>query len=602
MKISIKILLLFILFLLNLFFINHVKVVPVNIESFFPHESREAEDEIQRIVFAPSEYKKRLNIFLNEGLLNDLIEIPGKPDVLIVTLPEKIEPVLAEYLQNNNILGPPVIGELLSEVFIENIQKYVYIVIPFLIPFFIYLTSWKYLLNVMIEMFLICTLFLSFIAMTMKQMNIAYLLSFVFSMIYAFTIINYFYYGGLKRSNLIKGIVISLITTLLSGLFLWYSSFAIISDYGISLSIWLMILMGYFALRLLVTTVQNKQLIWLNRFVDHRWPSMYGVYAILIFILFGIFNFPVNINLNPIANNKDQHMIQSFEESYLLSQPILLSIESRQCPFKEEQCLKKLDKLLAHISEAIPVRSERIFDLATVYRDFANENVDDLTQPKLAQFLLALDMMSGSHYFLNPNGDTAYAMFNVSMTTSTGNLREIIDAVERTNEKFPEMQCKLHNHLQKITSYEDVFIEEAGMGLLVMFGSLLVLFYFFLGKIFVMLSFIPAIITIFFFFTVHAIFKIDVTLMSLVSLILFVGLMSDKIIHIFIHYKNSSALCRGKVYKPIILSDTLMIIALWGMAFTGTLLQQFGLELGFLLLVHLYLLIYLLPKLHKKYM
>ena len=205
--------------------------------------------------------------------------------------------------------------------------------------------------------------------------------------------------------------------------------------------------------------------------------------------------------------------------------------------------------------------------------------------------------MSGSHYFLNANGDTAYAMLNVSMTTSTGNLRKIIDTVERMNEKFPDMQCKLHIHLQKITRYENIFVEEAGMGLLVMFGSLLVLFYFLFKNMFVMISFIPTIITILFFFAVHAIFNIDVTLMSLVSLILFVGLISDRIIHIFINYKNDGAFSMNTIYKPIILSDTLMIIALWGMAFTGTLLQQFGLELGFLLLVHLYLLIYLLPKL-----
>ncbi len=579
----------------------------MNIEFFFPNqtivqEKTASQREQKHIVFAASKYKKTFQNFLDNGLIDGMTDIPFSKKTLIVLLPQDRDPILSQFLQNDDILGPSLIGEILSREFIQNVQKYVYIVLPFLLPVLIMLTSLKYIFNIVLEMLLILLLFLSSIALTSQQVSISYLLSLVFSMIYAFTIVNYFYYGNFQRRHLFIGLGISLLTTLLSALFLSKSSFMVISDFGVSLSLWLIILMIYFLIRLGATQIQYLQLGWLNKLMQINLSYRPIVLSIVVILAAWIMHFDFVLNLNPISSTQSGKMIEGFENKYTLSQPIMLSIKSDICTFKESECIKQLDKILQDLIVSLPVKSQRIMDIATMYKSFSEEEVDAVNSKKLAQFFLAMEFASNQNDLTNARADIATVLLSISIKTSTKVLSAVMQTIQDINAKYPHFTLSSHNHLMYVKRYEKMFLEETMTGLLIMFGTILTLFFLYYKTIYVVVTFIPSLLTILLFFALHSLLDLDITLMSLVSLILFVGLVSDKIIHIFICYKNEGLSCFDTVYKPILLSDILMIVILFGMVFTGTLLKQFGLELGYLLLVHLFLLRYLLPQMVGKYM
>jgi len=88
---------------------------------------------------------------------------------------------------------------------------------------------------------------------------------------------------------------------------------------------------------------------------------------------------------------------------------------------------------------------------------------------------------------------------------------------------------------------------------------------------------------------------------TLLGTVLFVGLVTDSVIHLFICIRQQGHACIGSVLRPIIVSNMTMLIGLAGMLFGGTMIRQFGLELGSLLAANLAVVVYLLPMLLKRY-
>ena len=68
-------------------------------------------------------------------------------------------------------------------------------------------------------------------------------------------------------------------------------------------------------------------------------------------------------------------------------------------------------------------------------------------------------------------------------------------------------------------------VDETFKGMSMVLGFIVMIFMFYYRSIFVLIVFIPAIITIVLFFVLHSLFMIPISLMSLVSLILFIGLL-----------------------------------------------------------------------------
>jgi len=599
---------LLLLLILNIIFIQKIIISPINIESFFPKSSvLNGESSIiknkQRILFSSSEEAATLEDLLEAGIIEDIVEVPHHENTSMIIFPQIKQSELLNKVSSQKIFGPPVVGEVLSEEFISDIKTYTFFVIPMLFLVFILLTSLQYLFSILIEISLISFLLLSTVSVLPYEINIAFLLSLVFVYIYAFTILNYFYYGDIKKSNLIKGMIMSLFTTVLSAFFLSQSDFIVISDFGKSLLIWIFILGVYLAFRFYFFKIKNWNLLWLNYFTDHVRIEKYIVLGVgLITLLAFVLDQKLIINLNPISTSSSSKMIDNFEEEHLLTQPVLLSVKSADCSFKEVECVKDLSLFIDDIIRHIPVKADRIIDFNMMYQTFSESDMKALDKKKLAQFYLALEFSFNPEYLISADGKETFMIFTISIKESTDALSTLVSNLNTLSQKYPKFSVEALSHVGKIQQYKQMFVDETFKGMSLVLGFIVMIFMFYYRSIFVLIVFIPAIITIVLFFVLHSLFMIPISLMSLVSLILFIGLIGDNIIHIFICYKRNGISCIGTVYKPIILSNVLMVLALFGMMFTGTLLQKFGLELGFLLAIHLFFLVYLLPKLATKYL
>ncbi|MBT8348113.1 MAG: hypothetical protein HKP62_01535 [Sulfurovum sp.] len=596
------------LVVVNLFYINKITIVPMNIESFFPQDSMVENNtsilkNSKRILFSANTDKKALDALREDGILNDVMNLENFNHTSMLIFRQSDQHEIISKLNNETILGPPIVGEILSKEFISDTKNYLMYVIPFLLPIFILLTSLRYLFLISIEMLFISFLLLSSIAYYGYEINVSFSLSLVFSYIYAFTILNYFFYGNIDSQHLWKGLMISLLTTILSAVILMQSSFSIIADFGKSLLMWMIVLVCYLFIRRFFIKVRHFDLSWLDHF---RKDQLIAKYIIFFLILLGILALiqsnKLIINLNPVSSSYSSQHINKFEQEHILAQPVVIGIRSHECTYREVNCVKELSAIVEDITHDFPLKMESIMDINSLYYRFTGANIQETNREKLAQFYLALEFSSNPEYVMNSDTTQAYMLLNISIKSSTQSLTELMYFLNNIDKKYQYFTIDSLGHLAQIQQYKEMFFEETFMGMSIMLGFIIIVFLFYYGNISMIIAFIPALITLCIFFALHVLFSVSISLMSLVSLILFIGLIGDNIIHIFICYKKNGTLCFKTVYKPIILSNILMIISLFGMAFTGTLLQKFGLELGLLLAVHLLLLVYVLPILVVKYL
>ena len=603
-----KILILSLLVFLNLFYVQKIEITAINIESFFPKSSvLDSQSTIiqnkQRLLFSASEDKDKLENLLEQGIIDDIVEIPDHENTSMVIFQQNRQAELLSKIDAERILGPPIVGELLSKEFVSDMKTYAFVIIPFLFLIFVLLTSVHYLLSILIEIMIVSLFLLFTVSFLPYEINVAFLLSLVFIYIYAFTILNYFYYGNIQKRNLVKGMVISLLTTVLSALSLYQSDFMVISDFGKSLLIWIAVLGFYLTLRLYFMPIKNWTLLWLEYFTTHVHIEKYILLGVSIVILLA-FNLgqKLIINLNPISSSSSSSLIDNFEKEYLLTQPVFLSIKSNDCTFKEVECVKGLSLLIDEIIRKIPVRSERIIDFNSMYQSFSGSDIKALDTKKLAQFYLALEFSSNPEYLIRSDAKETFMILNISIKESTDALSTLIYNIDELNANHSDFSITPLSHLGKIQEYKQMFVDETFKGMFIVFSFIVLIFMLYYRSVSLIVVFIPAILTIILFFALHSLFMISISLMSLIALILFIGLIGDNIIHIFICYRRNGIVCLDTVYKPIILSNILMILAFSGMYFTGALLEKLGLELAFLLAVHLFLLVYLLPRLANKYL
>ena len=349
--------------------------------------------------------------------------------------------------------------------------------------------------------------------------------------------------------------------------------------------------------------IKNWSLLWLEYFTTHVHIEKYILLGVSIVILLA-FNLDQKliINLNPISSSGSSSLIDNFEEEYLLTQPVLLSIKSNDCSLKEVECVKGLSLLIDEIIGKVPVRSERIIDFNSMYQSFSGSDIKALDTKKLAQFYLALEFSSNPEYLIRSDAKETFMILNISIKESTDALSTLIYNIGELNAEHSDFSITPLSHLGKIQEYKQMFVDETFKGMFIVFSFIVLIFMLYYRSVSLVVVFIPAILTIILFFVLHSLFMISISLMSLIALILFIGLIGDNIIHIFICYRRNGIVCLDTVYKPIILSNILMIMAFSGMYFTGALLQKLGLELAFLLAAHLFLLVYLLPRLANKYL
>ncbi|WP_321324893.1 hypothetical protein [Thiomicrorhabdus sp.] len=591
----------------NVFLAKDTTLKPIDIEHFFPHKATKSIPPKTldfRYLFVHQANTDKLTELEDEQVINYFLNIPNSQNNYLVLYKEPQQTALLKSLNSADYMGTPILGSILSNEFLTDVFTYLILLIPILIPFIIWLTSVRYLYKLTLEVSLFSILVLGCIYALNIALDAAYMLSLLFVYLYAFTMVNQIYFNGIKTKQLLMSIGVSLLTTWLSAMLLYFSEFDVISKFGSSLTVWLAILTLYLGLRLWLKSRIALNLKWfkLKPFYIKKHQAWLFIVTLLVLSI-GPFIKPIDVNLNPLNLSAFQNKIEQFESKHIFSQPILISIQSKNCSFIKLSCNQKLAKIEDTISQQFPIPMNRVTDIKSLYKNFTNHEFSQATSATFAQFKLAMEMMSSEQFLYNNNYQTAFMMVSVSLLTPIQQLTQTKDYLVNLNQQYPDFKITLLGRFNDIAHYQSIFLDEMWFGILLIFSLIAMSLIFYFKNVKVVVTLIPAVLTLVIFTAIHWWANIDLSIMSLIAVILFVGLIADNLIHILFAYKIVFEDCYKTALKPIILSNVIMIVSLGLMLFLEKgFLKFFGLELALLLAVHLLLIIFLLPGLLKAYL
>jgi hypothetical protein len=101
---------------------------------------------------------------------------------------------------------------------------------------------------------------------------------------------------------------------------------------------------------------------------------------------------------------------------------------------------------------------------------------------------------------------------------------------------------------------------------------------------------------------VHILFARPLSIATLMSVILYAGLVADSFIQLFICYKSRNSSCEKSVLNPIFVSNIAILAFLFGMIFLGGIVGAFAFDMFILLTANLLFILVFVPLLYKKYL
>lgn len=609
MKAITKLVLIALLIAVNVLLVAQVKVVETDVKQFFPELSVDDNTSLmsanKRYLFVSTEDPDPLYTLEEEKLVDGVLNLPGKENVYLIFFDEVGHKALLNTLSEGQYMGTSIVGTLMSDEFIVDLNTFLMVFIPLIIPVLAFVTSVKFALNTLGEVLFFSVFMLGAVILFEIELNAAYLLALLFSYIYVFTLINQIYFNQVGTKSLGISLAASLVTTWLSGALLSFSGFGVIADFGKALMIWIVVLALYLGLRLMIRNRTPHQLQWfkLQAPVVHTSYLLSFISLFVLALLAATQLKPVQVNLNPLGMSSHKSAIEAFENSSTLSQPIWISIAptSDKCTLRDLECNQKISDIISVIESEMPVQFSPVLDLNSLYTQFTEESFTDVNAAKFAQFKLGLDMLSVDQYLYGRNFNSINYIASISLLEPVDQLIELKQRIETLNAQQNQFELRVEGHLAQIAIYQSVFLEEMFLSVLSIFILLGILFVLFYKRVQVLISLLPAAMAIAALFIFHSVVQSSLSIMTLIAIILFIGLIADNIIHILMTYRMQNVDCFKTVFKPIILSNLVLILSLLLMAVVNDgFLQTFGTELAILLISHLLFLVYILPSLFQR--
>ena len=606
-----SLLLLFVL-VLNYILVDLIPIQRVDWSSFFPQSKNEVIDEnwfdsSSQYLFIELEKVETADKWLENSKILNYYSIDETKNLFLLIFDRSQQNNLLQEIKPYLSSGTSIVGLEIMKNFTEEVDFYLLHIVPFMLFILFIMTSLRYWLNMLLEIATFHLLLVSSIFFSGYSISAASLLALIFLIIYAFTLFNYLHSGEIKRSNLAFGIVISIVTTALSSLFLFYSKFGLISSFGSMMLIGLSVLFVYSLLRLYF--IQNFHFPF--SFADKSYVEKSLIAKlllslfILLFIAGVIHKETLNIDLNPVnliaSSSNTITEIRSFEEEYIESLPLVLKVSLHKGDFTKLQRAKELNKLLKIVSKT--TQSESLSSLSIAYRLFAEDKLENATQESYAQFMLALEMMNSDMPIFSTDFKSSYITMTLPLESSTNTIASIVQNLELLEKLYPNVNIEVMGKIADLGNFSYLFLKEFTIGLSFSILFVFIFFIFYCKTYRAAVVIVSTLFSLLVLLSVHAIFSIEVTIMTLLSVILFAGLVTDSIVHIFICYKENGEKCFESVTKPIVLSNLSMLVGLIGMLLSGSLMQHFGFELSVLISANLLFILYIMPYLlrFKKY-
>jgi predicted RND superfamily exporter protein len=609
LKTAVKSLLLLALLFVNYLLVSQVPVERIDWSSFFPQSADKTGSEhwfdanIQYL-FIELPDKKRAQEWLDDAKILNFYELDARSKLYLLIFDRSQQNTLLSDLSEYSFSGTSVIGLEIMNNFIDEAKFYALYIAPFLLVLLLLITSFTYWINMLTEIGMYHLLLVLTLLLSGFRIDSASLLALIFLVIYAFTLFNYLHSGEIDRSRLAFGIIMSIGTTALSSLFLYLSQFGLISTFGAMMLLGLSILLCYTLLRLYLIENFYFPFRWLDSRLTRKKSYMQGIlimFSGIVMMSFVTYK-NLSIDLNPVnlikASSDTISKIDAFEKKHLPSLPLVIQVTAKEKDFSDLQKARELSGIAHAAMQIVP--GKMLYDMERAYRLFAEAPFAGATPQSYAQFLLASEMAESGMPIFSDDYTQSFITMLIPITTHSDDIASMTARLEQLQLQYPGFSIEVLGKIADLGHFVSIFLKEFAIGLTLSIGFVFLFFLFYCKtykSVAVLLSTLFSLTTL---LAIHALLQVEVTLMTLLSVILFAGLVTDSIIHIFICYKERGTECFDSVTKPIVLSNISMLIGLGGMLFGGSLMQQFGFELAILLGANLLFILYVMPYILKQ--
>lgn len=596
-------------------FISNIEVHKIEWSSFLPKspDSKESMTPInghQQYLFCALESESIAQDLKKRHIIDKYTSLKDeKNSYLFVFDVSKLNTVLEETKEFPRS-GTSVIGHILFENLFDELQTYIMFVLPFvfiLLLLFIPLALW---LDIIIEIALYALLLGIILNFNFFEINSASLLALMFLVIYAVTLINYIYAEGMDRKRVFFGIQVSVIATMLSALFLASSDFSLIYSFGIMMVVGLLVLNFYMNTRIylmeFLPPIYYKQRVSLVSSINFFSIKKSMVLSGLLFVsIVALEAFkPIGIDLNIVnlmpESSSELQKIKQFEKEHLPTLPFVITVNAMNKNFSDEEKMQQLIALEHHLRAIIP--GEVIASAPKAFREFVQLATDEANPNLFAQFLLASSFMEQPFDLWSANKTTSIIVASIPLNMTTSDMRGMIKNIHTLGEDYPEFRVDVGGKISDFDYFISLFIEEFFTGLLVTLAATALFFWFYCKNI-------VSIITIFFsaLFSLgvlalfHLLFDKEITILTLLNVILYAGLIADSLIQLFVCYKREGESCERSVLEPIFMSNISILICLFGMFFVGGMMGTFAFDLAILLAANVMFILWIAPSIHRRY-
>jgi len=606
LKNSLKALLLVVIMFTNYLLVESIPVQRIDWSSFFPNAQTQNSEEhwfdtSTQYLFVELPSSDMADEWLDNSDILNYYELEEKSRLYLLIFDRKQQVSLLDKIDGYERSGTSVIGLEIMKSFTQEISYYAMYIVPFMLLLLLFITSVEYWINMLIEI-TAYHLFLAFsVYISAFKIDAASLMALVFLIIYAFTLFNYLHSGEIKRSTLAFGIVISVITTAISSLFLFFSDFGLISSFGSMMLLGLGVLLFYTISRLYLISNFHFPFSFIGKEFLHK--KIYVKLVLLSFIsipvIATLFSSGVSIDLNPVnlisSSSKTMENIQEFEKRNLPTLPFVVEVSSLEGDFNSLQKFKELNSITKSVEKL--VQGRLLNSAVDSYELFVEDSFENISQEAYSQYQLALEMMNSNMPLFSSSNKESFITMLIPLNTHSNDIALMIKDLENLNVKYPDYKIKVLGKISDLDTFSAIFIKEFLIGLGFSVGFVFIFFLFYCRNYRSTIVVISIVFSLGISMSIHALFNIEISLMTLLSVILFSGLVTDSIVHIFICYKHKGIECFDSVTKPIILSNVSMLVGLVGMLFNGSLMQKLGLELSILIATNLMFILYIMPSL-----
>lgn len=610
-----KILILFFIFFINYAFISNIEVNKIEWSSFLPaspdsKESITSISEHQQYLFCTLESENIAQDFQAQHIIEKYVLMKNsKKTYILIFDASKLNDVL-EQTKEYPRSGASVIGHVLFENLFNELNMYTLYILPcvlLVLLLFIPLSLW---LDIIIEI----ALYALFLGITLNfdffEINSASLLALMFLVIYAITLINYIYAEGMDRKRVFFGIQVSVIATMLSALFLASSDFSLIQSFGVMMIVGLVVLNFYINIRIYLMKylppIYYKQrfslLTSINFFSIKKSILLSGLLTLGIVILEVIQ--PISIDLNIVnlmpASSTELRKINQFEQDNLPTLPFIITARTKSKNFADEEVMQKLIMFEHNLEKILP--GKIIASAPMAYHEFVSLASDENNPNLLAQFLLASSFMEQPFDLWSSDKQASNIVASIPLTMSTSEMRVMIKEINSLGVDYPEFNVVVSGKISDFDYFISLFIKEFFTGVLVTLAATALFFWFYCKNI---VSIITIVFSALFSLGVlgffHLLFREEITVLTLLNVILYAGLITDSLIQLFVCYKGKEDSCERTVLEPILMSNISILVCLFGMFFVGGMLGTFAFDLAILLCANVIFVLWIAPSIHRHY-